>query len=466
MHRRMLPVGLAVLLSACAVGPEYVRPEAAEPAGYTQAGAGVFPEGEGETRFWRGFADPILTALVDEALSSNHDVHIAAARYEQARAFERHARLERRPGVNATAQAADVRASADQMPDVPRGQRDFESYDLGVRAAWELDFFGRLRRGAQAQQALAEAGRADLSAVQVAVVGEVARGYFELRGLQQQLAVARGNAANQRRSLALVEARLEAGRGTDLDVARARAQLQGTLALIPVLEGEVAVTVHRLGVLTGREPGALAGTLSRSAPMPALPDRVPVGTPGEVLRRRPDVRSAERRLAAATERVGITTADLFPRFTLGALVGTQAADLGDLFRRDSETRIVALGVDWTFLDAGRVRARIAAADADAEAHLAHYRQTVLLALEETESAMARYAHARREQAYLEAAAAAGSEAAGLARLRFEAGAVDFLQVLDAERAQLEAEARLAQGRTRAAVALVALYRSFAGGWES
>lgn len=466
MRNVILPVGLSLLLSACAVGPDYAPPESAEPQRFTRAEAEVFPQGEGEARFWQGFGDPLLTALMEDTLSGNHDLQIAAARYEQARALERRARFDRIPSVTAAASAADVRSSAGQMPGVSRSERDYESYDLRVEAAWELDFFGRVQRSVEAQQALSDSSRADLAAVQVAVAGELARGYFELRGLQQQLQVARDNAVNQRGTLNLVQARLDAGRGTDLDVARARGQLEGTLSLIPALEGEIAVIMHRLSVLTGREPGALAQRLSEPEPMPALPARVPVGTPGEVLRRRPDVLSAERRLAAATARVGIATADLFPRFTLGGLIGTQAADLGALFERDSETRLVALGVDWTFLDAGRVRARIAAADADADAHLAHYRRTVLLALEETESAMARYAHARREQAHLERAADTGSQAARLARLRFEAGAADFLQVLDAERAQLDAEARLVQGRTRAAVALVSLYRSLAGGWES
>jgi outer membrane protein, multidrug efflux system len=466
MRNLIVPICLSMLLPACAVGPDYVRPETAEPGRFIRAEAEVFPAGEGEAQFWQEFGDPLLTTLVEDALSANHDLQIAAARYEQARAFERHTRFDRVPTVTAGATAADVRSSAGQMPGVSRGQRDFESYEVRVEAAWELDLFGRVRRSVEAQQALTDSSHADLSAVQVAVVGELVRGYFELRGLQQQLQVARGNAANQRGTLDLVQARLEAGRGTDLDVARARGQLEGTLALIPVLEGEIAVTMHRLAVLTGREPGALSARLSEPEPMPALAARVPVGTPGEVLRRRPDVRSAERRLAASTARVGIATSDLYPRFTLGGLIGSQAADLGALFEREAETRFVALGVDWSFLDAGRVRTRIAAADADADAHLAHYRQTVLLALEETESAMARYAHARREQIHLEQAAATGSRAARLARLRFDAGAVGFLEVLDAERAQLEAEARLAQGRTRAAVALVALYRSLAGGWET
>ena len=454
----------AALLAGCAAGPDYVRPEPLATAGFARAEAGVFTVAAAEAEFWRRFDDPLLVMLVTETFSFNHDLRAAAARYERARALYRQARFDRLPTVTAGGTAADVRSSADQVPGATRAQRDQESYELGVEATWEADFFGRVRRAVEAQRALTEAGAADLAALQVALAGEVVRGYFELRGMQQQLQVARGNADNQAESLRVVEARLDAGRGIELDVARARAQLAGTLARIPALEADIAAAMHRIAVLTGRPPGALIATLAESAPLPALPGEVPVGTPADLLRRRPDLVAAERRLAAATARSGVATADLFPRITLGGLVGTQAADAGALFGRDSETRVVALGVDWTFLDVGRVRARIAAADADADAWLADYQQTVLLALEETENAMVRVVRSRQEQAHLEQAAADSASAARLARLRFDGGAADFLHVLDAERARLDAEDRLVQGRTRMAFALVALYRSLAGGW--
>jgi outer membrane protein TolC len=198
--------------------------------------------------------------------------------------------------------------------------------------------------------------------------------------------------------------------------------------------------------------------------LPALPGTVSAGTPGDLLRRRPDVIAAEQRLHAATARIGVATADLFPRFTLGGLVGTQAFESSALFSRDSETRLVALGVDWSFLDVGRVRARIAASDAAAAGALAQYEKTVLRALEETENALVRYGHARLEVAHLELSAAASARAAELAHVRFDAGAADLLDVLDAERVQLQAQDELADGRTRSATALVDLYRSLAGGW--
>lgn len=451
---RKLAIALAAaMLVGCAAAPARLDP------------VGAPETTSAEAAFWHGFGDALLGELVEEALADNRDLRIAAARYEQARALLRDARLDRIPTVTASAEASDRRASADQLPGVARTDRDARSYDAVAVASWEFDLFGRVRHGVAASRAERDAGAAELEAARVAVVAELAAAYFELRGLQARLQVARDNADNQRASLMLVRARLDAGRGTDFDAARATAQLEGTLARIPALEAAVATTIHRIGVLTGREPDVLRLTLSVPAAPPALPDDPPAPLSGDLLRRRPDVRAAERRLAAASARVGIATADLYPRFTVGGLIGSQAAARGDLFERDSETRVIALGIDWSFLDVGRVRARIAAADANADAHLAQYQQAILLALEETENALVRYTHAQRESAHLADAATAGADAARLARLRFDGGAADFLHVLDAERAQLELEDLLVQSRTRSATAMVSLYRSLAGTWE-
>ena len=464
MRNALFTAFVATLLSACAVGPDYERPETVAPQEFARDDSALYTDAEMEADFWRRLEDPMLTRLVDDALAANHDLRIALAGYDRAHALLRESGLDRFPTVTAGATAADQRASADQFPGATRAERDAENYDAAISATWELDFFGRVRRNVAAQRADAEASAADLAAAQVSVVAELAQTYFQLRGLQQQLDVARNNADNQRGSLELVQARLDAGSGTELDVAQAESQLESTLALIPALESEIAVATHRIAVLTGREPEALIAELEAPAPLPALPAQIPAGAPGDLLRRRPDVFAAERRLAGATARIGVATADLFPRFTLGGLIGTQAIDSGALFERDSETRAVALGIDWSFLDIGRVRARIAAADADAAGNLASYEQTVLRALEETENALVRYSRLQRERQHLEAAAAAGSEAARLARLRFDGGVADFLQVLDAERSQLETEDRLVQSETRSAVALVALYKAMAGGW--
>jgi outer membrane protein, multidrug efflux system len=466
--RAFAPGLAAALLAACAVGPDFVRPTAQEPAAFvraTPAGVAAATPAPTDDAFWQRFGDAQLTALVEEALAANHDLRIALSRYDRANALLRGAKFDHLPTITAQANASESRLSADQAPGASRAGRDgIESYDAGVIAAWELDLFGRIRRNVESNRADAEATAHDLAALQVAIVGDVARSYFELRGLQERLRVARDNADNQRETLRLVQARFDAGRGTDFDTSRARAQLEGTLANVPALEAQVAVTEHRIAVLTGRTPDALVAQLDVAAPLPAMPDRLDAGTPGELLRRRPDVAAAEHRLHAATARIGVATADLFPRFTLGGLIGSQAMDASALFERDSETRIVALGIDWSFLDAGRVRARIAAADADAEGELARYRQTVLLALEDTENALVRHARARVEDGHRERAALDSANAARLARVRYEAGAADLFEVLDAERTRLQAQDAFADARTRSAVSVVALYRAMAGGW--
>ncbi|WP_220479224.1 efflux transporter outer membrane subunit [Marilutibacter spongiae] len=467
--RALMPAALALALAACAVGPDHVRPDMPLPARFDAAEgapAALQATPDANAPFWEAFDDPVLSRLVDEALLANHDLRIALSRYDRANALLRGARFDRFPTVTASATASDGRSSADQLPGVPRDARDAESYEASAVASWELDLFGRVRRSVESQGADAAASAADLEALQVAIIGEVVGGYVDLRGLQARLAVARDNADNQRETLRLVDARLEAGRGTEFDTSRTRAQLESTLARVPALEAAEAVQMHRLAVLTGQAPAALRDVLSEPRPLPALPARFDPGTPGELVRRRPDVRAAEQRLHAATARIGVATADLFPRFTLGGLIGSQAIDSSALFERASETRLVALGIDWSFLDIGRVRARIAAADADAEGELARYQQTVLRALEDTENALVRYARARDEDAHLTQAAADSARAAELARVRFDAGAADLFEVLDAERSRLQAEDALADVRTRSVGGAVGVYRALAGGWPS
>src|SRR5688500_19056015 len=471
----LLAVATFLFVTACAVGPDHVRPTVPTPERFARAelqapataiDSRPMSQRPADAEFWLGFGDPLLVRLVDDTLAANHDLRVALARYDRANALLRGARFDRLPTVTLQATASDGLASADQLPGVPREDRDRESREVGAMASWELDLFGRVRRGVEASRAEVAATAADLGAMQVAIVGEVAGTYFELRGAQERLRVARENADNQRETVRLVEARLEAGRGTEFDTSRARAQLEATLARVPALEAAEAVAMHRLAVLAGLTPDALIAELQVPVPLPALPGRLDAGAPGELLRRRPDVIAAEQRLHAATARIGVATADLFPRFTLGALIGSQAIDSSALFERDNETRLVALGIDWSFLDIGRVRARIAAADADAAGELARYEQAVLLALEDTDNALVRHARARVEDAHLQRAADDSTRAAELARIRFEAGAADLFEVLDAERTRLQAQDAFADARTRTAVSAVALYKTMAGGWPS
>ncbi|MCD9032153.1 efflux transporter outer membrane subunit [Luteimonas sp. Y-2-2-4F] len=471
MVNRALAIALAAALSACAVGPEHVRPAPPTLAdafrdpvdGVPAADASAAPAAA-DAAFWNAFDDPLLDALVGEALARNHDLQAALARYDQANALLRGARFDFLPTVVAQGEAASTRASASQAPGEGREARDADGYSAGVAASWELDLFGRVRRNVEAGRADAAAQAADLQALQVAIVGEVVATYVEVRGLQERLRVARGNVDNQADTLRLVEARVAAGGGSDFDSARARAQLDTTRATVPALEAALGAAVHRLGVLTGQPPDAWAPRLAAARPLPALPAGPDPDSPGGLLRRRPDIAAAEQRLHAATARIGVATADLFPRFTLSGLIGSQAVDTSRLFERDSETRLVALGIDWSFLDVGRVLARIAAAESGADLALAEYRQVVLLALEDAGNALVRYERSREEDALLERAARDSARAAELARLRFDAGAAGLLDVLDAERTRLQAEDAFAAARARSVAAAAGVYRSFAGGW--
>lgn len=469
--KMLVPTLLGAALSACMVGPDHIRPVVSTPAAF---GTQLAPATQDSVKsaepavaeFWNSFGDPQLSRLIELALVANHDLRIALANVDRAEALLGGAKFDALPVVSADAEARDARASADQLPGVGRADRDGKSYRAGINASWELDLFGRVRRTIEAQRAETAANTADLAATQVVVVGEVARSYADLRGLQERLRVARENADNQRDTLHLVDVRFEAGRGTEFDTSRARAQLESTRSRIPALEAAIAVDLHRLAVLTGQTPDALVEEFGRARALPTLPATIDEGTPGDLLRRRPDIASAEQRLHAATARIGIATADLFPRFTLGGLLGTQAIDSSALFERDSETRFVALGVDWSFLDIGHVRARIAASDASARGELARYEQTVLHALEETENALTRYVHALAEDEHLGRAADDSTRAASLARTRFDAGATDLFEVLDAERTRLQAQDALAVARTQSVTRAIDVYTALAGGWPT
>ena len=414
-------------------------------------------------QFWQTFADPELDKLVGEALASNHDLRIAMTRVQEARELRRDAAFDLAPSINAGGGYTKARTSSAGL--LPGAARETELYDAGFDAFWELDFFGGLRRGLEASRADLGAEEAALQDVQVIVTAEVTRAYFELRGQQLQLDVARRNVANQQSTLDLAQVRLDAGSGTEFDTARAQAQLSATLGTIGPLEAAVARTIHRLSVLVGREPGALRAELAPPQNLPPLPGIVPVGDPAGLLRRRPDIRIAERELAGATARIGVAVADLFPRVTFTGSAGYVAGSSGALGDNGTDAYVLAPGISWAIFDLGHVRARIGAARWRKEGALLRYEQTVLQALEETEDSLVTHARARDRLVHDEAAVRASNTAAGLARVRYENGASDFLQVLDAERTLLQSEDQLARSRTEAATSLIAVYKALGGGWE-
>ncbi|MFN3514685.1 MAG: efflux transporter outer membrane subunit [Phenylobacterium sp.] len=459
----ILAAASALVLAACAVGPDYKAPIVA-PAEFRNADPAVYAQANPEAAWWRGFEDPVLDDLIAQALVANTDLRIALARVAEARALFTDARLDQLP--RATLLGA-YSASEQQQPGSGGARVESETYQLGFDAAWELDLFGRVRRGVEAARAEAGAAEASLRDAQVTVAAEVARTYFELRGAQTRLDVARRNLESQRETMRITQVRFDVGRGDPIDAESARARLAATEATIPALIAAERQAAHRLAVLTGQRPGALdarlAEPMTRKAPL-ARP--LPIGEAGDLLRRRPDVQAAERRLAAETARQGVATADLFPRVRITGFVGFLAGDLSALGEGASRAWSATPAVSWPGLDLGGARARLRAQEARTQGALAAYDQAVLRAVEDVENALVAYAQRQAQLRSLTEQAAASRRAAELARIRYREGEIDFLVLLDAERTLLAAEDGLSLAQTALNTDVAALYKALGGGWDS
>jgi len=453
--RTLISLAAFALLSACAAGPDYQAPQAkAEPSFVMPAAAG-----EPAAAFWRGFADPVLDALIADAVSANADVRLSQARLREVRALAGEANANRLPSLTLGAGAGRGNEIGFPIDNV-----------LSVSGAfnWELDFFGRTRRASESAAAQVQAGEAGVLAAQRLVGAEVATQYVALRALQLRYTVAQESLANQRETQRIVKARADLGRGTPLDVARANALVETTEASLPALQGAIERSALRIATLTGRTPRATLALLAEAKPLPSLPatsaESLAVGTPQALLERRPDIRVAERQLAAATAAIGVARADLYPRISLVGLLGFTSTRAADLFDAAGRSTNLGASLSWSALDFGRVRSRIGASEARAQQALVQWEQTVQLALEETEGALSAYTRSVHQSARLENAARESAEAARLARVRYEAGAADLLTVLDAERTALAARDALVQSQQGSLAALVAVYRALGGGW--
>lgn len=463
--RALLVGAVLLLLAGCAVGPNYHAPSVPVSGSFDSVtNSGVAVDEKALATWWKGFNNATLDRLVANAVTNNYDLRIAIANLKEARALRRLATFDLAPTVNADGGYANRLSSKVAVPPgTPRGFRELEVYDAGFDALWEVDFFGRVRRSVEAAGAQTGAMEANRDDALVSVTAEVVRNYFELRGLQNRLDVARKNADVQSQTLRLTRTLLEGGRGTEFDVARSRALLNLTLSGIPPLDSGIRRSIYRISVLTGRQPVELVAELSVPEPLAsALPPLV-TGDPASLLRRRPDIRFAERSLAAATARVGVQTADLFPRVTFVGTVGLQAETFTGLGKNGADSWSFGPRITWAAFDIGRVLSRIKAADARTEASSAFYTSTVLGALEETEGALQELGQEQARQRFLTESAEASQQAAGLARQRYEGGSADFLSVLDAQRTLLEAQDRLAANQTRTVTALVAVYKALGGG---
>ncbi len=460
--RKPLAIVIAVLmLSACTVGPEYVRPESELPTQFDQAAVEAAAE-PAQTKVWNAFGDAELDALIERALAANTTIAQSVARYEETRALRGLSPYALFPTVNAEADA-ERNSPSQQDPFLPPDQTQrTDTYNAGFDASWEIDLFGSLRNQKRAIDRRLQADAAELAQVRLSIVAETAQAFFALRGARARQRLSEANLKALGESVDLVTVLEHHGRGNALDVARISAQRSALAAQLAPLEAEVVRHEQRLAVLTAQPVAALRTQLDPEAALPELPALVTVGTPQDWLQRRPDVRASERRLAAATSDIGVETAEFFPKLTLLGGFGWTTQSFSELGGSDAQRWRWGPSLTWSFLDFGRVRQRVKAASARADGAAAAFEEIVLRALEETENALAGYRAANRAAIELTAAAASAGEAARLAKLRFDAGADDALSLLDAERTRIDFETRAVEADVTRATSLAALYKALAG----
>jgi len=468
-------LGVAPLAAAgCLVGPDYEPPRTELPEAYTEAGKDpVEPttfaaDGPTEIRWWRELGDAQLTDLVERSITANYGVAIAGARLREARAARRAANSLLYPQVSVGASALRYRGS-DATFQLPGLDLEDSLFQIGFDASWVVDVFGGARRGVEAARANEQAVAADRRAVVLMVAAETARAYLELRGVQRQLQIDQNILEQQRQTLTITEERRRSGLASDLEVLRARTEVEATAAEIPPLQQASRQYIHLISTLLGLEPTELSAQLEVPAPIPAVPAQFGIGIPSDLLRRRPDIQGAERQLAAATAQVGVATAQLFPQVVLGGSAGLQSRDTGDLFNGNSEPSssfyLAGPAINWTLFDAGRRKAGIEFAEAQVDAAKAVYQDAVLRAFREVESSIVAVDRARARIDDLERLSATARQSAEIARRDYERGILDQLTVLDAQRQSNRADLLLSHGEVSLVVNAVTLYKALGGGWE-
>jgi outer membrane protein, multidrug efflux system len=468
---------LLLLTAGCTVGPNYQRPETKAPAAWQEGQqSGIDTQASDLAHWWKEFKDPLLDSLVERAVKSNLDLKVAEARVREERASLAATASGLWPDLNVSGSYSRNRVSQNGFfsgNPIPgsssfagAGQLENNFFRTGFDSSWELDIFGGTRRQIEAAEATLQATVEDRRSVLVTLLGDVAKNYIDLRGFQRRLAVARQNLKAQQDTLDLTKVRFDAGLASDFEVAQAEGQVNTTAAQIPTLESTLKQAAYRIDVLLGGQPGTTWTELAKEEPIPALPPKAQVGLPADLLRRRPDIRLAERQLAAATAQVGAATADLYPKFSLAGNIGLQSISASDWFTAQSRFWSIGPTITWPVFDAGKIRANIEIRNAQQEQALRLYEKSVLTAFEDVENALVNYGNEQTRYRSLLEAAAANRRALQLANELYIQGLVPFLNVLDAQRALLSSENDVAQSEASLASNLVALYKALGGGWET
>jgi multidrug efflux system outer membrane protein len=460
MTKALLALFAASALAACTVGPRHTVPEMPLPAQFDQAASEATAQPVA-SKLWAEFGSAELDALIARALEANTTIAQAAARLEETRALSGLAIYSWFPTVTAAADSERAQISGGE-PFAPPGGLRTETYRAGFDASWEIDLFGGLRNENRAIKRRAEADAASLADARLSIVAETAQAWFALIGARERLALRRQQQANQQDNVEILKARVDAGNSSGLDLALGEAQMRSIAASVPQAEADLVREEQRLAVLTAWPIQTLRERLGEETPTPELPLLVATGTPEQWMKRRPDIRAAERELAASTSDVGDEIAEFFPKIVMLGSFGWTGNERDQIGDADAERWAYGPSLTWSFLNIGRVLQNVKAAEARRNGAIARYQETVLQALEETENALAGFRTANRAEDELQAGAAAATEAARLARMRYDVGAGDFLSVLDAERTQLDLENQHVQAATRRATALAALYKALAG----
>lgn len=510
---RLIFLPLALLAAGCEVGPDYKPPHITVAPAFvdsaaTQPASVVDSKPVSNVQWWTTFNDPELNSLIDRAMKSNLDLRSAQSRLLQARAQQGVVGSELWPEINAdggyqhargsnnvvipvsafiknpggapsvTPKAKpDVVTAAQTPPTPPEGGPQSplgdgglpgvttDVYQAGFDASWEIDVFGGVRRSIEAADADSAAALEDRRDVTVSLMAEVARDYIQLRMQQRQAKIAVQNLNDEQDILTLTRSQYQAGFATQLDVARQAAEVAATAATLPALETYVRQSIHALGILLAQDPDSLSAELSADAAIPPVPGEVPVGVPADLLRRRPDIRRAERQLAAANARVGVATADYFPRFSVTGSFGLDSTNVKHLIDWNSRYFALSPGATWPIFDAGRIQANVQVQKELTRQAAYDYQSAVLNALREVEDSLAAYRNEQTRRLALNDEVGSSRQALDLARQQYQKGVIDFFQVLDAQRSVLQAQDLLAQSDGAVSLDLVSLYKALGGGWE-
>ena len=460
---KLLSITAAVLfLGGCAaVGPDYTPPRSDVPAQWRnllqKGDASETSDPRSLAEWWKTLNDPVLTNLISQSIAENKDLKLAMSRIRETRAQLGIAETDRFPSADASGSAVSAKSTGKEE----RSER----YSLGIDAGWEIDLFGRVRRSVEAARADYESVTENYRDVLVSLAAETALNYIDVRTYQKQLAVAEENLKIRKEAYELANYRYKAGLASALDVSSAKYNVEETRASIPVIERNLETAKNRIAVLTGKTPGSVHAQLAQSKALPVPGLKIAAGIPADILRRRPDIRKAERELAAQTAKIGVSTADLYPRLTLSGSIGLESISLSDLFTSDALSNSIGPRLSWNIFEAGAIRKNIEVQNARQEQALIQYESGILSALEEVENALYAYAREQARRNSLLSAFKAAQQASSLSLNQYNSGLTDFQHVLDAQRSLLSFQDQLAKSEANILTYLIQLYKALGGGWN-